>query len=629
MPFLHDRVGELKVSGGIDLKFVRFSMTEALNEPFVLHVDGFSEDKDNIDFEPAIGKPVTVSLVTPERDKRFFVGLLSETSYAADAVGGFVYHLVVRPHLYFLSRRINSKVFPKKTVNEILSDIFGEHGLSFMDKTTRGYPTLEYCVQYRESDFDFASRLMEAHGISYHHKFSDGQHELHLCDTDREPMPGKAGKNRTFRRPDFATRLEQDIFEWEPRRVHTTGQVTMRDYDFINPTKDYQSSVATDAGYGHAHLDDYHPLYHHHLAEAISADYGKDYATYRLDSYRAEDHNFGATGDCPGLTPGFLMQLKEHPTDDGEYVVVRAYHTLTMQGYRSGTPSGDYQGSFVLFPTDGRPWAPPIRTPKPKVAGIETAIVVGDSEIDVDKYGRIIVQFHWNKKEEKWESMRTRVAQMWAGNLWGGQHIPRKGMEVVVTFAEGDPDRPLVIGTVYNKDNMPPYEMPGSKTVSGIKSRSTEKGTGYNELAFDDKKGSELIRMHAEKDLDSTIENDEKRTIKMGNRTTKLEMGNDSLTLDMGNIKTELKMGNMSTELLLGKYDVSCKLGPITLESMSMITLKVGTNQIIISQAGIVIQGLMITADSKTVLTTHATLVNQHLADTVAILHGNLATIPV
>jgi type VI secretion system secreted protein VgrG len=593
------RIGKLKVSGGIELSLVRFTANEAISEPFIIHVDAWSEDKDNIDFDPAIGKPASVSIDTADGEKRWFSGFLAETARTADASKGFLYHLVIRPQLHFLTKQIASRVYEKQTVNQILTKVFNEHGLAFVDKTTRTYPTLEYCVQYRESDFDFASRMMEAHGISYHHKFDDNTHELQLCDVDRVPMPGKAGPVRKFRLNDNSVREDESLFEWSKMRAHTTGKVMIKDYDMLKPTTDYESEVQTDAKYAHPQLEDYVPLYHQHLQDKITEGFGKDYATYRLQSYRSQDNNFSAAGDSPGLTPGFLMKLQDHPNDDAEYVVVRANHSLSMQGYRSGqTPAAQYTGSYLLYPNGGgKPWTPPIRTPRPRISGIETGVVVGDSEIDVDKYGRILVQFHWNKKEAKYQTLRTRVAQMWAGNLWGSIYIPRKGMEVVVTFVEGDPDRPLVIGSVYNADNMPPYPLTGEKNVSGIKSRSTEKAKGYNEIAFDDTAGKELFRKHAQFDYETKILHDERRDIE-NDRTTNIK-NNDTLTVDQN----------------------------ILIEAKKSLTLKVGKSTIVMDQKSISIDSPEVKVVALMNLETHSNITAKHSSAAPMIINGAIVKI--
>ena len=589
------RIGKLTVAGGIELALVRFSGTESLSEPFVFRVDALSEDKENIDFEPAIGKPATVSIQTTGDEKRYFSGLLSETSRTDDATSGYLYHLVIRPHLHFLTKRIASRVYDTLNVKQVLTQVFSEHGLTYLDKTARDYPVMEYCVQYRESDFDFASRMMESHGIAYHHKFGDGEHELQLCDTDRQPLT-VGGAKRKMLYGDHSLRKEEALYTWQSMRAHTTGSVMTKDYDLQKPQANYEGVVATDVGYGHPHLEDYQPIYHQHLGDKIDAKYAKDYATYRLHSHRSHDHNFSAAGDAPGMTPGFLMTLEDHASDDGEYVVVRATHSLSMQGYRSGeTPSAQYNGSYVLYPNKpDNPWAPTIRTPKPKIGGIETGVVVGESEIDVDKYGRIIVQFHWNKKDETYETLRCRVAQMWAGNLWGSQYIPRKGMEVVVTFVEGDPDRPLVIGSIYNADNMPPYKMPGEKNISGIKSHSTEKGSGYNEIAFDDSVGKELVRMHAQKDFETKILWDERREIKNDRTTT---------------IKND--------ETLTVEHD-------IMIEAKNKITLKVGQSTIVMDKMSMSIEvnSPMVKVEAGLHLETNSKITAKHSSTAPMIIKG-------
>lgn len=566
------RYGELKFPGEKELVLLRFSGTEGISEPFVFHVDALHETKGDIDLEKSIGKNVTVLVnSTKEGEKRWFDGLLTTMARSGEVESGFTYHLVLRPKLYLATKAFTSRIFHNKTVNVILNEVLTPYG-PFYDKTERTYPEAEYVVQHRESDFAFASRLMEAHGISYHFKQLEGAHHLILADTGREPNE-VGGGTRSFGYGAGQLRDEEVIFDWQKERTLTTGKVTTNDYYFEKPTAKLDEEKTGDAAYEPNRLEDYAQLYNQSLGKTTAANYGADYAKYRLHSHRSEDEHFSAGGDAPGLTPGYLMTLTNHDTDNGDYVIVRATHSLSVQGYRSGEQAGSsYSGTYSFYPNrPDKPYTPPMVTPRPVIGGIETAVVVS-GEVGVDKYGRIEVQFHWNKPNAKDKSIRARVAQMWAGNQWGTVYWPRVGMEAVVTFVNGDPDRPLVIGTVYNKDNMPPFnlEEKDKENISGVKSR-TVGGGGYNEFVLDDTSGKELVRMHAQKDHESLILNDEKREIRHDRVTT--ITNDETLTVD-NNIMIEART---SLTLKVGMSTIKMDAGSITIES-PMVTVHAKAN---------------------------------------------------
>ncbi len=279
----------------------------------------------------------------------------------------------------------------------------------------------------------------------------------------------------------------------------------------------------------------------------------------------------------------------------------------------AGDQSGgvDYSNKFRAIPFS-TPYRPPVTAGKAVVPGPQTAVVVGPAgeEIYTDKYGRVKVQFHWDRVGTKNEnsSCWVRVSQNWAGKTWGGMHIPRIGQEVIVEFLEGDPDRPIITGRVYNADQTVPYSLPDNQTQSGLKSRSSKGGSGdnYNEIRIEDKKGSELILVHAEKDLTTEVEHDENRTVGhdritsiKNNETKTVEQGHETITIKQGNQSTTLEMGNQSTELKMGNQSTKVDLGQISTEAMQSIELKVGQSSIRIDQMGVTIKGMMIKIEGQ------------------------------
>jgi type VI secretion system secreted protein VgrG len=578
-----DRRAEFTSPLGKDvLVLTDFSGSEGLGELFEYHIDALS-DKENIDFDPAIGEGCMVKLKTDDGKTRIYHGIMTEARWIGWRDEYCHYRVVLRPWLWLFGHQANCRIFLEKPLKEIFQEIFHAQGFSDFEWRVQSRDKIEYCVQYRESDLAFVCRLMEHYGIYYFFEPSDGKHTLVLANSrsSHKPIPDlpKVAFNQSAR--GFQDD-QQTLSEWVSERRFRTGKVQFNDYDYQNPGKDLKAPKEAAEKYRRSKLEVYD--YHHKYDQKEK---GEELAQFRLEAEQALDHRRSASGDAASLYPGGLVTLEKHPTSDEnkEYLIVHATHHFTSQRYRSGAGAGPqgYNGAFVFQPSD-RPFRSLPLTPKPRIYGIQTAWVVrgaglvGDS-ISTDKLGRIWVQFFWDRERQK--SCPVRVAQVWAGNSWGGQFIPRVGMEVVVDFLEGDPDRPLVTGCVYNGANAPPYSLPDNKTQSGWKSETDYKygggedrkargrPTGYNELMFEDKKGSEFIRMYAEKDHKVTILNSE--TTEIGekfmppkgspSRQHTLKNGDDKLTLDMGDQSVTLSMGNQTTTLEMGRQTTSAMQG--------------------------------------------------------------------
>ena len=370
---------------------------------------------------------------------------------------------------------------------------------------------------------DFVCRLMEEYGISYYFKHSDGEHKLIMTD-EMSTFEAISGGSRWYLPTPRERHSDKDyFFSWNPARSFTSGKIKLDDYDFKKSDQDLALTENIDPPFDPGMLEvfDYPGRY------VESAD-GQKIAQAWRDMERSNDNHFNAEGECVTCFPGALVTLEDKSESgfDGEYLALRCVHRYANQAYRSGAGTSEipYEGKYEFVKSD-KTYAPPRLTPKAVVQGPQTAKVVGEGEIDVDEYGRILVRFHWDQEQD--QSRRCRVAQVWAGKQWGGIYTPRVGMEALVQFLEGDPDQPLVVGCVYNDKHMPPYALPGDKSISGVKSNSTPGGNGFNEFIFDDKDGSELVRLHAQKDLESVVENDELRNVKKDRKT---EIGqNDTL----------------------------------------------------------------------------------------------------
>lgn len=596
-----ERIAKLNTPLGEDnLVLVSFECSEGVSEDFEIRIDALSKKK-GINFDSAIGQHCTITVEMVTGDKRYFDGILTEAhSLGGDDKGNHAYQLVLRSWFWLLSHRTNCLIFHEKTVPDIIREVFDKHSYAdYRPNLSRGYPTLEYCVQYRESDMNFVCRLMEEYGISYYFHHSDGAHKLVLTDEMSTFEPIVGGSRKFMPRPGQHRETEENFHSWMPERRFTSGKVKLDDYDFKKPDTDLvvNEEISPPFDPGTLELFDYPGRY-------VESSDGHQIAQAWRDLEKARDGHFHAAGDCVTCFPGALVTLEDKSESgfDGEYLALRCVHRFGAQSFRSGSAGGraGYAGQFEFIKSD-KTYAPPRVARKAIVAGPQTAKVVGDGEIDVDEYGRILVRFHWDQIPD--QSRRCRVAQVWSGNLWGGIYTPRVGMEVVVEFLEGDPDQPLVIGTVYNDKNMPPYDLKDSgppKTISGVKSNSTPGGDGYNEFIFDDDAGKELVRLHAQRNLESVIEKDESR--KVGeNRTTSVG-GND--TLDVGQV-LKIDAGT--------KIEITCGQGP-TASKITMTPDKIS------------IESLTIEIDAKTMLKTNGLTV-QHTATGTMTIQGAMVLI--
>jgi type VI secretion system secreted protein VgrG len=557
------QLGELITPLGKDvLVLQKFDGTEGLGELFQFTVDALSE-RENVDFDKALGQSCTVKLKTYENKTRVFDGILTQAQWIEKVEDYYHYRLVLRPWFALLGYKADCRIFLDKNVKDIIKDVFMKAGFGDYEfKTTGDYETIPFCVQYRETDLAFCCRLMEHFGIYYFFKFAEGKHTLVLADSRSSHEANADAPNLPY--SPLGTReldMEQRLGGWTAQRRFSTGKVQFNDYDYLKPPKKLLAPNEASSQYAHSKLEVYD--YPGKYDEEIK---GQKLSKFRLEAEQCLDHRRLVDGDAPSMFSGCLVTVEKHPTssENREYLVVRCNHTYGSQQYRVASgraPTEIYRGVYEFLPSE-IPFRMLPQTPKPRIHGIQTAKVVGkkgeeNEEISTDEYGRIWVQFFWDREPKL--TCPIRVAQVWAGKKWGGIFIPRVGMEVVVDFLEGDPDRPLVVGAVYNGDNKVPYDLPGNKTVAGWKSDSSKGGNGYNELIFEDKKGSEEIRMHAERDHNVTIRNAQAHTIGeiftppkgSPSRTTTLTNGDDQLTIQLGDQTISIPMGSQSTTAML------------------------------------------------------------------------------
>lgn len=505
-----DRLGRLTTILGPDvLVLLRFDGADHLNDLFEFRVEALSADR-NLDFDALIGTHATVSIEGRE-GTRHFDGYVTQARWAGIGENGHRYDLILRPWFWLTGRRRNQRIFHDKTVVEIVQEMLepyaslGDPALEI--NLGRDYPKLEYTVQYRESDLDFVRRQLERHGISFHFVHAEGSHTMVL--TDDVSSHDSVG-TRPFHTYNGHHQSEEEHFwEWAPERNMTTGAMRLTDYNFKTPMASMETDRVGDAAYAQGQIESFD-----YPGDYLDRALGKGVVAMRAMQERGADRRMRAAGDCLSLGAGMQVALagEQVPGTGDTFLCLSANYHFVSESYGSGGGASDdyaFSGAWTLMPVEA-PMAPPRRTQIPVVQGPQTAMVVGEGEIDCDEYGRILVRFHWDLQDAF--SMRCRVSQNWAGSGWGGMVIPRIGMEVVVEFLEGDPDKPLVTGCVYNGKNQVPYDLPANKTVSTFKS-DTHEGAGYNEFRFEDQAGREEVFMHAQKDHNTVIENDETHSI--------------------------------------------------------------------------------------------------------------------
>ncbi|MEM8799351.1 MAG: type VI secretion system tip protein VgrG [Pseudomonadota bacterium] len=489
-----------------------FAGEEQVGRPFLYKIDLVSEDGE-IDPKKLLGQSITLTVSCSDGRKRYVHGhVTSFQTHFETSFRFFRYELELRPWNWFLSKTTDCQIFQEMSVPDIIKDIFRQHGFSdFEDQLTENYSEMVYCVQYNETDLDFVQRLMEQEGIYYFYTHTADKHSLVMCDSPNvhAETPGYEKIPYIPHDPTRSSYLESIGF-WGVAHSITPSSVVLTDYNFETPKQDLLSPSGKQTK-SHAH-DDYEqfafPGVHGTPAE------GERYAKIRLEEAQVEFEKFDARGNVAGITPGAKFKLTDHPVakNNKNYLLLGASLRLTNGGVIPGSGQDDQidVGFIVIDATT--PFRLPRSTPKPIVKGPQTAVVTGQSgeEIHPDKYGRVKVKFFWDRYNpyNETSSCWIRVAHPIAGKRWGAHHLPRIGQEVIVEFLEGNPDRPIITGSVYNAETMPPYDLPGNKTRSGIKTNSSKGGQGYNEFRIEDKKGEEQIYMHAERQLDIRVKED-------------------------------------------------------------------------------------------------------------------------
>jgi type VI secretion system secreted protein VgrG len=512
------------------LLFHTLKGTETLSRPFVLTAELLATDA-RIDRHALLGKPVTFTLPTDglmnALSPRYLNGKITRVAVRSQELSGTryaVYELTVEPDLWPMKRDRNLRIFQSQTVPQIVQTLLKEYGVNVETRLAGSYRVWEYCVQYQESSLDFISRLMELEGIYYFFRHEADKHTLVLCDAPDQHQAFPGYETIAYHvTPSGGVVTEEGISQWSLAESVTPGIYSTDDYDFRKPNAWMLQARQNPASPVPGSVDVYDWPGHF-----VDHSHGESYARIRQEVWQAEHHSVSGSGTATGIAPGFTFAIINAPhfSDNGEYLVTSATYDFAENSYASGdTGDSRHNIQFTVLPSSVTYRTPP-ETAWPKTHGPQTAKVVGPKgeSIWTDRYGRVKVKFHWDRlaKGDDTSSCWVRVSSAWAGQGFGGVQIPRVNDEVVVDFINGDPDRPIITGRVYNEASMPPWNLPEDATRMGFMTRSKD---GHNDnssfLFFEDKPGGELLNMHAEKDMNISVENDKTVSVD-GCRTTKI-----------------------------------------------------------------------------------------------------------
>lgn len=600
-----------------------FSASETISELFSFQLKLVHEETANtliptvVDPKSLLGQPVSVQVKIPDGTARYFNGVVSHWRQGNRDTRFTYYQALVVPKIWMLTQKYQSRIFQRQTVPQILKKVFS--GYSVKQELVGTFNKREYCVQYNETDFEFASRLMEEEGIYYFFEHTASDHKMILANT---PQSHRATPTKS-RFPFEADLTRTDgvvssIVTWETAYQLQTGKISVWDHNFELPHRKLEADqpslypVANNSALVYQYTGDYAKRYtgidpgagdQSGELQHIFEDNLKQ-VEIQMQALDARYNVAHGTSNCCPLTVGHKFEVFNHAIKevDGQYLLTQVTH-YAVQTPDLSTEERDVEGAYqnnfscISLKSGSTPFRPLRKTPKARIAGSQTAVVVGPAgeEIFTDKYGRIKVQFHWDRdgKYDPASSCWMRVAQPWAGGNWGTICIPRIGQEVVVEFLEGDPDKPIVTGSVYNPAQMPPYTLPANANMMGFKSNTTKGGGGYNEIVIVDGKAGEMIRTHAQKDRDTTVLNDDTRTV-FRNRDVKVKGWQKEEVV--GDMSTTVTEGNQSNKVTLGKQDntvnqdikITSECGSIIISAEMQIVLQVGDNKIIIDESGLI-----------------------------------------
>lgn len=641
-----------------------FRGEEKLSGLFSFQLTCLSEDE-QISDSSIVGKEVSFRVNQADGSPRWFTGHVIRFSWLGRDDTLTRWSLEVVPGLWFATLTTDCKIFQDSAVPDVVSDVLGDCSqVTLAKKISGSHPSWDYCVQYRESDFAFVSRLLEFAGSFYFFQHAKGSLKTVVADSNSAFTDCDDAKVSSVQEFSSADEPGQ-LIEWRHEYGYTAGKFAQTDYNFEQPTTSLlvdTSGATSYSGASSLELFDY-------PGEYQQKSDGETTAKYRIEAAEVGANVASGTSTCRSFSPGYTFAIASHPNSSEKgkkYLLTRVRHQASNRGaYEASSATAaafEYENSFECVPAETA-WRPARVTPWP-TGSVQTAVVVGPSgeEIYTDEYGRVKVQFHWDRygKNDEQSSCWIRVAQSLAGPQFGAQFLPRVGMEVVVSHLDNDPNRPLITGVVYNGQNKPPFALPDSAAQSGWQTRSTKDGeaSNANQLIFDDTKGEEVVTFHAERDFARTVENNDTvevgfdakdkgdRSVKVYNNlteeigadgcdegsrsltvyqdnTTVVTKGNESYTVSEGDATYEVTKGKETVTVggsqaitvgdghtltvKSGDHEVEVKSGSGTLKAnswtiqgMQSIALKVGSNSIQISTSGITIKGMTVSVSGQT-----------------------------
>ena len=617
--------------GGEQVLMERIEAVEGLSTPFDITLEVISP-LGELDLLPHLGNPATVTLSQDNELQRYFHGYVIEGELSRESPEGFHYQLKLRPWTYFLSNNSEFRIFQEQTALSIIKEVLGKTSVTRVnyDGAGRAGAEREYCVQYEESDFAFVSRLMEEEGFYYYFRHTEDAHEMIVCDRPSAHAFGHPKKltynprTLTVFNADSAARTQSSrefyVQSWV-ERVSTTGQrtFTTRDFDFKKPETPVEASTQDSPT-----VQDNAPLpveVYRYPGGYTETAVGQTLSETALQTLTANRNTYRGQSQSSGLSCGTKVDIIGHPTDrlNNSYLITRTFHSITAERYRSGAGGGEESYNVVIeaVPADTY-WRAPQTTPKPIVHGLETAIVTGpdNEEIFTDEYGRVKVRFPWDRSDTPGSRSTCWMRVSQTGGL-GNIILPRVGHEVLVDFLSGDPDRPVVVGRVFNQSHMPIYALPEHKTRALWRTKrygspgsyGAAKGLdtgepGCNELRFEDKGGEEEVFLHAERDMNTRIRHKESHHVGLDQET---DIGRDRIEVVGRDESISIGRDRMVTIGSDDKLDITKNLkvhagSTIEIEAVASITLTVGSSKIKIEPASINIESPNITVKAMAML---------------------------
>ncbi|MCF5710686.1 type VI secretion system tip protein VgrG [Pseudomonas syringae] len=587
----------MALSGGQELLLESFAGQEGLSTDFGFQLELISEDA-SVKLKSAIGQPATIEIELATGGSRYINGhVLSFGNNGSDG-GMSRYSAYIGSWLSLLEQRYDSQIYQDLTVEQVVSKVFSRYdGIAKYEfRVNRTLKPHSYITQYRESDSHFVRRLLEHEGLFFYFEHTADSHTLIIMD-DSTVLTSLPEQSQIRFHTASVTENSDSITHWTSAREFQPAKISVQTFDYRQPNNRIPVTMNSLNQQGDApsyELYDYMGQYTH----GNPAD-GEILVRNRIEALELKGKTFSGSSNCRALRPGYTFELTQHYEHDAGAAEDRQFLIMTVEhrgsnNYTTGSQAG-YANKFYCVRKKIK-FRPQLDTLKPEITGPQTAIIVGPpgEEIYTDEMGRVKVQFHWDRygQFDDKSSCWVRVAQTGASGGFGSMQIPRVDDEVVVVFLDGNPDRPLVMGSLYNSQNTPPWSLPANKTQSGFLTRSIKgKGSNANFFRFDDKSGAEQVSLHAERNLDTEIEADESHQVG-GNRDIKVK-GKHSETIKL----------ESSVVIEDGSYFVTVDQGEVKIKAATSITLEVGSSKLVMSKDGtITISGVTVNVEGTTII---------------------------